>query len=185
MNGDEYTTDPYHSVDRVTYLTTEPHKAALASFKNTVAALRGPCAWREFTVHLSDTVRQALPPNHAFRDKGHLVSDVAVLSEAFMPSALLPRTYRLEVEPPLLLVLEILSESTGRSDLGPKLDTYATMGIAEYWLYDLKGQAPPATNEDGPLLLAFPGHVCRSRRAREVAGRSALSVLNMGLIPRN
>ena len=41
VNGDEYTTDPHYGVDRVTYLTTEPHKAALASFKDTVAALRG------------------------------------------------------------------------------------------------------------------------------------------------
>ncbi len=93
----------------------------------------GPCAWCEFTVHLSDVVRQALPPDHAFRDKGHLVSDVAVLSEVFMPSEPLPRAYRLEVAPPPLPVLEVLSKSTGRSDLGPKLDTCAAMGIAEYW----------------------------------------------------
>ena len=49
-----------------------------------------------------------------------------------------------EVDPPPLLVLEVLSESTWQSDLGPKLDTYAAMGIAEYWLYDPEGHAPPA-----------------------------------------
>ncbi|MYD89560.1 MAG: Uma2 family endonuclease [Caldilineaceae bacterium SB0662_bin_9] len=141
---DEYTTDPDYGVDGVTYLTTEPHKEALASFKDTVDALRGPCAWREFTVHLSDTVRQALPPDHEFRNKGHLIPDVAVLPEVFMPGEPLPRACRLEVDPPPLLVLEVLSESTWQSDLGPKLDTYAAMGIAEYWLYDPEGHAPPA-----------------------------------------
>ena len=63
---DEYTTDPDYGVDGVTYLTTEPHKEALASFKYTVDALRGPCAWREFTVHLSDAVRQARPFHQAY-----------------------------------------------------------------------------------------------------------------------
>ena len=41
---DEYTTDPDYGVDGVTYLTTEPHKEALESFKDTVDSLRGPCA---------------------------------------------------------------------------------------------------------------------------------------------
>ena len=141
---DDYTTDPDYGVDGVTYLTTEPHKEALASFKDTVDFLRGPCAWREFTVYLSDAVRQALPPDHEFRNKGHLIPDVAVLPEVFMPGEPLPRACRLEVDPPPLLVLEVLSESTWQSDLGPKLDTYAAMGIAEYWLYDPEGHAPPA-----------------------------------------
>ena len=140
---DEYTTDPDYGVDGVTYLTTEPHKYALASFKHTVEDRRGRCAPREFTVYLSDAVRQALEPDHEFRDKGHLVPDVAVLPEVFMPGEPLPRACRLGVDPPPLLVLEVLSESTWRADLGPKLDAYAAMGIVEYWLYDPEGHAPP------------------------------------------
>lgn len=61
-----------------------------------------------------------------------------------MPGEPLPRACRLEVDPPPLLVLEVLSESTWQSDLGPKPDTYAAMGIAEYWLNDPEGHAPPA-----------------------------------------
>ena len=141
---DDYTTDPDYGVDGVTYLTSESHKHALASFQDTVEARRGRCAPREFRVHLSDAVRQALPPDHEFRDKGHLVPDVAVLPDVFPPGESLPRACRLEVDPPPLLVLEVLSESTWRSDLGPKLDAYAAMGIAEYWLYDPEGHAPPA-----------------------------------------
>ena len=145
---DDYTTDPDYGVDGVTYLTSEPHKFSLASFKDTVEARRGRCAPREFTVHLSDRVRQTLGPDHEFRDKGHLVPDVAVLPEVFPPGEPLPRVCRLEVDPPPLLVLEVLSESTWRADLGPKRDTYAAMGIAEYWLYDPEGHTPPAHADD-------------------------------------
>jgi hypothetical protein len=141
---DEYTTDPDYGVDGVTYLTTEPHKEALASFKYTVETRRGRCAPREFRVYLSDAVRQILGPDHEFRDKGHLIPDVAMLPEVLAPGEPLPRACRLGVDPPPLLVLEALSESTWRADLGPKLDAYAAMGIAEYWLYDPEGHAPPA-----------------------------------------
>ena len=141
---DEYTTDPDYGVDGVTYLTTEPHKEALASFKYTVEARRGRCAPREFRVYLSDAVRQALGPDHEFHDRGHLIPDVAVLPEVLAPGEPLPRACRLGVDPPPLLVLEVLSESTWRADLGPKLDAYAAMGIAEYWLYDPEDHAPPA-----------------------------------------
>lgn len=145
---DDYTTDPDYGVDGVAYLTSEPHKHALASFQDTVEARRGRCAPREFTVHLSDAVRQALGPDHEFRDKGHLVPDVAVLPDVFPSGEPLPRACRLDVDLPPLLVLEVLSESTWRADLGPKLDAYAAMGIAEYWLYDPEGYAPP-TYTDG------------------------------------
>ena len=141
---DEYTTDPDYGVDGVTYLTTEPHKHSLASFTHTVDVRRGQCARREFTVYLSDAVRQTLGPDHEFHDKGHLIPDVVVLPEMFAPGEPLPHDCRLEVDPPPLLVLEVLSESTWRADLGPKLDAYAAMGIAEYWLYDPEGHAPLA-----------------------------------------
>ena len=165
--GDDYTTDPDYGVDGVAYLTTEPHKHSLASFTHTVDVRRGQCARREFTVYLSDAVRQALGPDHEFHDKGHLIPDVVVLPEVFTPGEPLPHDCRLEVDPPPLLVLEVLSESTWRADLGPKLDTYAAMGIAEYWLYDPEGHAPPAY-ADGVLFWGWrlddTGHYVRIPR---------------------
>ena len=146
--GDDYTTDPDYGVDGVDYLTTEPHKYSLESFKHTGEARRGRCAPREFRVYLSDAVKQALGPDHEFRDREHLIPDVAVLPDVFPRGEPLPRACRLGVDPTPLLVLEVLSESTWRADLGPKLDTYAAMGIAEYWLYDPEGHAPP-TYADG------------------------------------
>jgi len=146
---DDYTTDPDYGVDGVDYLTTEPHKHSLASFTHTVDVRRGQCARREFTVYLSDAVRQALGPDHEFHDKGHLIPDVVVLPEVFAPGEPLPRACRLGVDPPPPLVLEVLSESTWRADLGPKRDAYAAMGIAEYWLYDPEGHAPSAYSDGG------------------------------------
>ena len=140
---DDHTTDPDYGVDGVTYVTTETHKFSMASFKSTVSALRGPCALREFRVCLTDAVRQALGPGHRFRDMRHLIPDVVVLPDLLSLDEELPRACRLEVEPPPLMVLEVLSETSWRSDVGPKVDAYAAMGIAEYWLHDPEGHAPP------------------------------------------
>ena len=144
---DDYTTDPDYGVDGVDYLTTEQHKHSLHFFTYAVDLRRGQCARREFRVHLSDAVKQALGPDHEFHDKSHLMPDVAVLPDVFPPGEPLPHDCRLDVDPPPLLVLEVLSESTWRADLGPKWDTYAAMGIAEYWLYDPDGHASPAYSD--------------------------------------
>ena len=140
---DDHTTDPDYGVDGITYVTTEAHKFSMDSFQSTVNRLRGPCALREFQVCLTDAVRQALGPDHRFRDMGHLIPDVVVLPDLLSLDEELPRACRLEVEPPPLMVLEVLSETSWRSDVGPKVDAYAAMGIAEYWLHDPEGHAPP------------------------------------------
>ena len=47
-------------------------------------------------------------------------------------------TYKVWEEPGGMpdFVLEIVSPSTWRTDLGPKRDRYAALGVGEYWLYD-------------------------------------------------
>ena len=144
---DDHTTDPDYGVDGVDYVTTEQHKHSLYFFTYAVDTRRGQCARREFRVYLSDAVKQALGPGHEFRNRKYLIPDVAVLPEVFLPGEPLPHDCRPGVDPPPLLVLEVLSESTWRADLGPKRDTYAAMGIAEYWLYDPDGHASPAYSD--------------------------------------
>ena len=131
-------------MDGINYLTSEAHRNALASFQHTVDIRRGQCARREFTVCLSDRIRQALRPDHEFRNRKHLIPDVAVLPEGPAPGQPRPCRCRPGMDPPPLLVLEVSTDTTWRSDLGPKVDAYAVMGIAEYWLYDAEGQMPPA-----------------------------------------
>lgn len=47
-------------------------------------------------------------------------------------------TYKVWEEPGGMpdFVLEILSPSTWRKDLGPKMQRYASLGVGEYWLHD-------------------------------------------------
>ena len=57
-------------------------------------------------------------------------------------------SYRVWEEPKAPdFVLEIASESTYRTDRGEKRDTYAEMGVVEYWQYD-----PVGSYLDPPLL---------------------------------
>ena len=57
-------------------------------------------------------------------------------------------SYRIWEEPKAPdFVLEIASESTYRADRGEKRDTYAAMGVLEYWQYD-----PVGSYLDPPLL---------------------------------
>ncbi len=60
-------------------------------------------------------------------------------------------TYKVWEEPGGMpnLVLEIVSPSTWRTDLGPKRDHYAALGVGEYWLYD------PHANFMHPALAGF------------------------------
>ena len=59
-------------------------------------------------------------------------------------------SYRMWEEPKAPdFVLEIASESTYRIDRGKKRDTYADMGVMEYWQYD------PVGNYLDPPLLGF------------------------------
>ena len=44
-----------------------------------------------------------------------------------------------EVGKPPEFVLEVASESTGQNDTGPKRQSYANLGVAEYWRFDDTG----------------------------------------------
>ena len=60
-------------------------------------------------------------------------------------------TYKVWEEPGGMpdFVLEIVSPSTWRNDLGPKRDRYAALGVGEYWLYD------PHANFMHPALAGY------------------------------
>ena len=60
-------------------------------------------------------------------------------------------TYKVWEEPGGMpdFVLEIVSHSTWRTDLGPKRDRYAALGVGEYWLHD------PRANFMHPALAGY------------------------------
>ncbi|MBI1849379.1 MAG: Uma2 family endonuclease [Planctomycetes bacterium] len=51
------------------------------------------------------------------------------------------------------LVVEVLSPSTRKQDLGSKRETYATMGVKEYWIVDPKDRHVDVWVHDGKDLL--------------------------------
>ena len=71
-------------------------------------------------------------------------------------------TYRLWEEPGGVpdFVLEIVSPSTWRADLGAKREQYAALGVAEYWLHDPHGRhlqpALAGYRLDGGAYLPLP-----------------------------
>ena len=85
-------------------------------------------------------------------------------------------SYKLWEYPVPELVIEMLSDSTSKKDVGPKRDTYEYLGVYEYWLFDPQGFELPA-----PLA----GHRLRAGRYRPIAADAAgllpSEVLGLGL----
>jgi Uma2 family endonuclease len=55
------------------------------------------------------------------------------------------------------LLVEVLSPSTARRDLGPKLKLYADSGVAEYWLADPERETFEfLENRDGAFVVRLP-----------------------------
>jgi len=65
------------------------------------------------------------------------------------------------VEGPPDLVVEILSPSTAKEDLGPKKHVYAATGVSEYWIIDPDANAVavyfPSRSIDEPAKILRPG----------------------------
>lgn len=77
--------------------------------------------------------------------KNELQPDVQVVPVA--PSHLPDRWEELPLP---TLVVEVLSESTGRRDRGKKRDAYVRLGIPEYWIVDIGEHAVTVVRPDRP-----------------------------------
>ena len=121
------------------------------------------------------TVCTDLPVHYRDGDQeGTLVPDLFVALQA---PPLEDRTYYKLWEYPLPeLVVEMLSKSTWKEDVGRKRGTYAYLGVREYWLFDPAGFGLPT-----PLV----GLRLRAGRYREIradaAGRLRSRVLGLDL----
>lgn len=79
-------------------------------------------------------------------------------------------------------VLEIASESTWRIDQGKKRDTYADLGVSEYWLYDPTGNCF-APRLQGFRLVEGQYEPLPVRDDDTLAGRSEVLGLELRLYP--
>ena len=121
------------------------------------------------------TVCSDLPLHYRRGDRGAVVvPDLFVALRAPPPKS--RRSYKLWQHPAPDLVAEMLSDNTSKADIGPKLRTYAHIGVREYWLFDPEGFQLPV-----PLA----GHRLRAGRYRPIvadaAGRMRSEVLGLDL----
>ena len=118
------------------------------------------------------TVCSDLPLHYELGD-----TDKTVVPDLFVALRLDGRTsYKLWEHPLPELVIEMLSKSTSKADVGSKRHTYEHLGVIEYWLFDPEGFRLPA-----PLR----GYRLRAGRyqqiAADAAGRMSSAVLGLEL----
>ena len=121
------------------------------------------------------TVCSDLPLHYRRGDRGAVVvPDLFAALRAPPPKNRL--SYKLWQYPTPDLVVEMLSDSTSKADICPKRNTYAHIGVREYWLFDPEGFQLPA-----PLA----GHRLCAGRYRPIvadaAGRMRSEVLGLDL----
>ena len=121
------------------------------------------------------TVCSDLPLHYQLDDiEKVVVPDLFVALRAPPPKSRL--SYKLWQHPAPDLVVEMLSDSTSKADIGPKRRTYMHIGVREYWLFDPAGFQLPAPLE---------GHRLCAERYRPIvadaAGRLRSDVLGLDL----
>ena len=128
------------------------------------------------TRHLpTATVCSDLPLHYELGDTGAtLVPDLFVALQ--VPPNEDREDYRLWENPVPDLVIEMLSKTTSKNDIGLKQNTYEHLGIREYWLFDPKGFELPQ-----PLT----GYRLQNGRYRQIdadgSGRFPSEVLGLEL----
>ena len=100
-----------------------------------------------------------------YREGDRDASVVPDLFVAWTPPLSENRTsYKLWEYPVPALVMEMLSGSTSEKDVGSKPDTYAYLGVGEYWLFDPTGHQ---------LATSLVGYRLRAGRYRKIAANAA------------
>ena len=123
---DDLTTDPDYPLEGFP-VSTSPEHQSLA--------------------HSIYTVLRAWMPNHVRKEQGlrHIGLDSQVQPDIVVAAAPVPAGGLLDLEassPGLLLVVEVLSDTTQAKDRGFKMAFYAALGIQEYWLCNPNALTP-------------------------------------------
>ena len=108
-------------------------------------------------VHLAPYVRLhrlgiVAGPGAVVFEQNELQPDVMVV-----PVAVSQVTMKWAAAPRALLVVEVLSYSTARRDMGIKREAYALLGIPEYWVLDVTGGELIVFRDPRPAVAAPRG----------------------------
>ena len=130
--GPDWTDDDAYGKDGVTFMATPSHQTSVHGCRDEAQRLLGPGhVFQERCLRLPDL---GVPQTNRYAQSGQVIPDI------FIQEHPRPGERRHEVayapDNPILFVLEVLSESSFRHDLEPKVEIYRAMGVREFWRYD-------------------------------------------------
>ncbi len=143
--GPDWTDDDAYGKDGVTFMATPAHQTSVRGCHDEARRRMGRGhVFQERCLRLPDL---GVPETNHYAKSGQVIPDI------FIQEHPRPDEHRHEVafdpDNPILFVLEVLSESTFRRDLGPKVELYRALGVREFWRYDPERWH---RQEDEPLL---------------------------------
>ena len=130
--GPDWTDDDAYAKDGVQFLAGSTHAFSIDSSVDEARRRLG--TYRVFKERCLKLPDLGVPRTNRYAQSGQVMPDVFI-QELPRPDE---RRHEIAYDPhnPILFVLEVLSESTFRHDLGPKVEIYRAMGVREYFLYD-------------------------------------------------
>ena len=130
--GPDWTDDDAYGKDGVHFLAGSAHGFAIDGGAGEARRLLGTYrVFKERCLRLPDL---DVPKTNRYAQSGQVIPDIFI-QERPRPDE---RRHEVAYDPdnPILLVLEVLSESTFHHDLEPKVEIYRAMGVREFWRYD-------------------------------------------------
>ena len=123
---EDWTTDPDYPIEDFSVLTSPEHQSLVHSIYTTLRD------WMPDHVRMEQDIR-------------HISLDSQVQPDIVVAADPVPAGGRLDLDassPDLLLVVEVLSDTTQAKDRGSKMDFYAALGVQEYWLCNPNALTP-------------------------------------------
>ncbi len=130
--GPDWTDDDAYGKNGVTFMTTPTHQTSVHGCHDEAQRLLGRGrVFQERCLRLPDL---GVPKTNRYAQSGQVIPDIFI-QEHPRPDE---RRHEVAYDPDnsILFVLEVLSESSFRHDLAPKVELYRAMGVREFWRYD-------------------------------------------------
>ena len=130
--GPDWTDDDAYGKDGVTFMATPSHQTSVHGCQDEAQRLLGPGhVFQERCLRLPDL---GVSETNRYAQSGQIIPDIFI-QEHPRPGE---RRHEVAYDPdnPILFVLEVLSESSFRHDLAPKVEIYRAMDVREFWRYD-------------------------------------------------
>ncbi|MCE2467545.1 MAG: Uma2 family endonuclease [Caldilineaceae bacterium] len=130
--GPDWTDDDAYGKDGVTFMATPAHQTSVRGCHDEAQRLLGRGhVFQERCLRLPDL---GVPKTNRYAKRGQVIPDVFIQEQPRPDERRHKVVY--DLNNPIRFVLEVLSESSFRHDLEPKVEIYRAMGVREFWRYD-------------------------------------------------